>query len=109
MFSIVGIVIVIGIALAASMMSRKQPLPAVQPAVPVVQEPVQQPSPQININSNAPMPAPVVENPQQQVYNPPPIQPEQVYTPPPEHVPQTPMRTTGNRKLDGMRDMTGIG
>ena len=107
MFSVLGIVVLVGIAFLYSMLTRHQALPSVQPAeAPPAQAPaVVQQTP---VATQQPVQTPV------QDYPPPPQQP--VYSDPapavaqPSYPPEpTPyVRTTGNRKLDGLRDAVGV-
>jgi hypothetical protein len=99
MFSIIGIVLVIGLAFSYSMMNRKEPLPSVQPATPVVERQVQPASVQPPVTNPEEAPA-------QSYTAPPPVQPQYIPIPAPQSQPSPYMRGTGNRKLDGMRHMS---
>jgi len=107
MFSVLGIVVLVGIAFLYSMLTRHQALPSVQPAEP--QQIAQQtPGP----SDPPPTRQPAVQQPEQDYT---PVQQQPVYeapaavpqpSSPPEPTPY--VRTTGNRKLDGMRDVVGV-
>ena len=108
MFSVVGIVVIVGAAFAMSMFSHKQPLPAVQPPAPPVIQPQTPPAQDTQVAQPAPMPASVpVESTPAPVYTPPPTYVAPTYDPPVSHGDETTVRATGNRKLDSLRDITG--
>src|SRR5262245_17651611 len=82
MFSMVGIVSVVGLAFAFSMFTRKQPLPTVQPtAPPIVQQLAPQPKQPVEIQS--PVPAPLVPGPEPQIVAQPNFQNSYIPPPPP--------------------------
>lgn len=107
MFSMLGIVLVTGLAFGLSFLTRKQPLPSVQPAAPpVVQQ--KDPAPATQVDTGRPSPVPFTPEPDP-VRIPPPVQVE-LQAPPVSNPPAKSNYThgTGNRKLDGLRDVTEV-
>lgn len=102
MFSMLGIVAVVGLAFAVSFFTRRQALPTVQPPAPPIEQPVvvQRPNPPAVVQNNGPVPAPL--SPSQEFR---PSQPQvEAYQPPPPSSRARPYHVTGNRKLDGLTD-----
>src|SRR5690349_7214612 len=63
MFSVLGIVLVVAVAFAYSMLTRKQPLPSVQPAVPAPAVAAPSQPQQQSVVDNSPLPAPDMQPP----------------------------------------------
>jgi hypothetical protein len=103
MFSMLGIVLVVGLAFGVSFFSRKESLPAVAPPAPAIVQPVTtSEAPQV-IANNGPVPAPLHPQPEPRVVVPRTYEPAPAYQPPPRAPRDSIIRRTGNRKLDSLR------
>ena len=105
MFSMIGIVVVVALALGMSLLGRKQKLPSVQPAAPPIVQP-QAPPLQTTVTPTAPV---VVSNSPVYQAPPPAPDPEPAYAaaPPPINDPEVRhVGHSGNRKLDSILGVT---
>ena len=100
LISMVGIVVLIALAFGYSFLNRRQQLPGVQPPAPPIEQPMQ--NAPVVVQNGGPIPAPLAPQQNEERIQQPYYAPEPAYTPPPQPIHTSTIRTTGNRKLDGL-------